>query len=59
MLMGRIRKPITMTLPPELVAELDAWIAAQEFPPARAQVVEAALREWLSRQGEAKEVSSE
>lgn len=46
--MGRNKKMVTLTLDPELVERLEAFIKAQEFPPAKNAVVEAALREWLN-----------
>lgn len=43
------RKFVTLTLEPDLVQRLEAWIAKQTFPPAKNAVVEAALSEWLDR----------
>lgn len=45
--MARKKKMVTLTLDPELVAELEAWIAKQEFPPAKNAVIEAALRAFF------------
>ena len=45
--MGRLKKPVTYALDPELLARLDRWIAAQEFPPTKTAVIEAALRAFL------------
>lgn len=45
--MARNKKMVTLTLEPETVARLEAWIAAQDFPPAKNAVVEAALKAWL------------
>lgn len=47
--MARIRKPINLTLPPDLVAALDRWCDSQEFPPRRTQAVEQAIREFLEK----------
>ena len=48
--MSRIRKPINVTLAPELVEELDAWLAAQPYTVARAPFIETAVREQLARE---------
>lgn len=45
--MARKKTMVTMTLDPELVDRLKAWIAKQPFPPAQNQVVEKALQEFL------------
>lgn len=47
--MPRKDKPISLALDPQLLAEIDAFIAAQEFPPTKRQVFETALREFLDR----------
>lgn len=48
--MARINKPVNATIPPDLLAEVDAWIEAQPIPPKRSQVIVAALRLWLDAQ---------
>lgn len=45
--MPRKDKPISLALDPGLLAEVDQWIAAQEFPPTKRQVFEVALRDFL------------
>ena len=45
--MARKKKMVTLTLDPELVERLEAWLAKQEFPPAKNAVIEAALIRWL------------
>ena len=45
--MARKKKMVTLTLDPDLVKRLEEWLAAQEFPPAKNAVVEAALEAWL------------
>jgi len=45
--MIRIRKPINVTLDPELVGELDAWLHRQTYKVSRAQFIEAAIRRQL------------
>jgi predicted transcriptional regulator len=40
---------VTLTLKPELVQRLKAWIAAQRLPPAQNAVVELAIEEFLDR----------
>ncbi|MEL7184662.1 MAG: hypothetical protein AAGK57_13555 [Pseudomonadota bacterium] len=42
---------VTLTFDPALVQRLEAWIKAQEFPPAKNAVIEAALKEWLDKKG--------
>ena len=49
MSMPRERKPSTYTLSPAVLALLDEWIAAQEFPPNKSAVVEMALLEFIER----------
>ena len=49
MSMPRERKPSTYTLSPAVLALLDEWIAAQEFPPSKSAVIEMALREFIDR----------
>jgi len=48
--MARAKRMLTMTLDPALVARLDKWIAAQQFPPARNAVIEAAVTAFLDKQ---------
>lgn len=45
--MPRKDKPISLALDPSLLKEVDEFIAAQEFPPTKRQVFEAALRAFL------------
>ena len=45
--MSRIRKPINVTLDPELVEDLDAWLLRQPYKVMRAQFIEAAIRRQL------------
>lgn len=45
--MARKKKMVTLTLDPELVERLEAWIKGQDFPPAKNAVIEAALKAWL------------
>ena len=47
--MPRVNKPVNTTLPPDLLAELDEWIGAQPVQPTRSAVIQAALREFLSK----------
>lgn len=39
-----------ITPPPDLLADLDAWIAQQPVPPSRSAVIVAALRQFLAGQ---------
>ena len=43
---------ITIRIPNELIAKLDAWIDAQRVQPSRAKVIEAALVEFVDREAE-------
>ena len=43
----RTRKPINVTLDPELVEALDAWLARQPYKVMRAQFIESAVRRLL------------
>ena len=45
--MPRKDKPISLALDPSILKEVDDFIAAQEFPPTKKQVFEAALRAFL------------
>jgi metal-responsive CopG/Arc/MetJ family transcriptional regulator len=47
--MGRDRKPINLTLDPEVVRRLDAWIEKQPIKTARSAVVEAAVQAFLDQ----------
>ncbi len=47
--MNRIRRPTNITLDPELIEELDAWIAKQPLRVARSVVIEEAIRQYLER----------
>ena len=57
--MGRGRKPINLTLDPELVRRLDAWIEQQPLRTARSAVVEAAIEAFLDRHDTPKKKSRE
>lgn len=46
------KKMVTLTLDPKTVERLEAWIAKQDFPPAKNAVVEAALKAWLDEREE-------
>jgi Arc/MetJ-type ribon-helix-helix transcriptional regulator len=44
--------PVNVRLPPEQLANLDAWIADQPDPkPSRPEAVRHALADWLAAQG--------
>jgi metal-responsive CopG/Arc/MetJ family transcriptional regulator len=47
--MNRIRRPTNITLDPELIDELDAWIVRQPLRVARSVVIEEAIRQYLDR----------
>lgn len=47
---NRDRKPVNLTLDPEVVKKLDAWIEQQPIRAGRSAVVEAAIKEFLDRQ---------
>ncbi|MEO1720940.1 MAG: ribbon-helix-helix domain-containing protein [Pseudomonadota bacterium] len=53
--MARHRKPVNVTLPPELLERLQTWMDAQAAPWNRAAAIEQALKEWLDRQERADE----
>jgi len=44
---NRIRKPVNITLDPELIEGLDAWIARQPLRVARSVVIEEAIKQFL------------
>ena len=44
-------KRASMTLPDDLAKAVDAYVQAQEVPPALTTVVQAALREYLRERG--------
>lgn len=46
---NRIRRPTNVTLDPEMIEELDAWIARQPLRVARSVVIEEAIRQFLDR----------
>jgi metal-responsive CopG/Arc/MetJ family transcriptional regulator len=48
--MARDRKPINLTLDPEVVQKLDAWIEKQPIRAGRSAVVEAAIKLFLEGQ---------
>lgn len=50
MSINRIRKPTNVTLEPELIEALDAWIARQPLRVARSVVIEEAIRQFLAWQ---------
>lgn len=45
--MARKKKMVTLTLDPELVERLKAWLERQEFAPPQNAVIEAAIKAWL------------
>jgi metal-responsive CopG/Arc/MetJ family transcriptional regulator len=46
------RTPISIKLPPSLIAEVDEALRSYEYPPTRTEVIERLLREWVeSRRG--------
>lgn len=47
--MKRLKKMISLALDPELLARLEKWVAAQDVPPSKTAVHEAALREFLDK----------
>lgn len=47
MLMPRQKKMMSLALDPDLLARLDDWLAAQEFPPTKTAVIEAAIKAFL------------
>jgi hypothetical protein len=47
--MARKKQMVTLTLKPELVERLKAWIGQQRLPPAQNAVVELAIEEFLDR----------
>lgn len=47
--MARLKKMISLALDPELLTRLEKWIAAQDVPPSKTAVHEAALREFLDK----------
>lgn len=50
---NRIRKPTNITLDPELIEHLDAWIAKQPFRLGRSGVIEEAIIAFLDAQEKA------
>lgn len=46
---ARIRKPINVTLDPELIEALDAFLARQPYKTGRSSFIEAAVRRELDR----------
>lgn len=48
------KQVVTITLDPDLVKRMKAWISTQELPPPQNAVVAAALREYLDRREAAK-----
>ncbi|MBW3097823.1 hypothetical protein, partial [Pseudohoeflea coraliihabitans] len=49
--LSKMRQPYTLTLEPELVERLKAWIARQDFPPAQNAVVARAIEKYLEENG--------
>jgi hypothetical protein len=49
--MARKKQMVTLTLDPELVERLKAWIARQDFPPAQNAVVAKAIEKFLDENG--------
>lgn len=49
MLMTRIKKVIGLALDPALLDRLEKWRRAQDVPPSKTAVLEAAIREFLER----------
>jgi len=49
--MARIKKMVSLTLEPELLERLKAWIARQEYPPAQNAVITKALEKYLDENG--------
>lgn len=45
--MARKKQMVTLTLDPELVERLKAWIAKQDFPPAQNAVIAKAVEKFL------------
>lgn len=43
--------PVFARVPDEVGAALEAFMRAQRFPPEKAEIVEAALRDFLEREG--------
>lgn len=53
--MARKKQMVTLTLDPELVERLKAWISAQRLPPAQNAVIALAIEEFLDRNEASKE----
>jgi hypothetical protein len=45
--MARLKRPLNLSIDPEIHDRIDAYIARQEVPPSKTAIVEAALRAWL------------
>ena len=52
--MTRQKKMVSFALDPDIIAELEAWLAKQEFPPTKTAVIESALRQFLKERGRRK-----
>ena len=50
--MTRIRKPVSITPDPKVLARLDDWIARQEAPWNRTKIIDLAVAAWLDRKEE-------
>jgi len=50
----RLKKMVSLALDPDLLDRLDKWRIAQDVPPAKTAVHEAALREFLERREQPK-----
>lgn len=46
--MARRKKMVSFALDPEILRQLDDWIAAQPVPPSKTAVLEAALKKFIS-----------
>lgn len=46
----RIRKPLNVTLDPELIEDLDEWLSKRPYKTARASFIEAAVRKLLAEE---------
>jgi len=52
--MSRIRRPVNITLDPEVIAALDAWIEQQPIRAGRSAVIETAIQEFLDTRAKQK-----
>lgn len=49
--MVRKRPPLNVTLDRKVLEALGQWLAGQEFPPSRGQVIDRALTDFLKKRG--------